>query len=98
MDWCCCLNYSLLSFIKYILSFYFLMSDTYTYPRTVPELVQDVSLKRARVELESGETAIRTTSGSSTDVTAISNAVGSQDDTTADSTVIGLLKRINSRF
>lgn len=64
----------------------------------IPKLVEDVSLKRARVELDSGETAIRTTSGSSTDVTAISTAVGTQGDTSADSTVIGLLKRINSRF
>lgn len=94
MDWCCCLNYTLLSFIKYILSFYFLMSDTYTYPRTVPELVQDVSLKRARVELESGETAIRTTSGSSTDVTAISNALGQQTDPASQASVIGLLKNL----
>ena len=94
MDWCCCLNYSLLSFIKYILSFYFLMSDTYTYPRTVPELVQDVSLKRARVELESGETAIRTTSGSSVDVTAISNALGQQTDPASEASVIGLLKNL----
>lgn len=94
MDWCCCLNYALLSFIKYILSFYFLMSDTYTYPRTVPELVQDVSLKRARVELESGETAIRTTSGSSTDVTAISNALGQQTDPASQASVIGLLKNL----
>lgn len=94
MDWRCCLNYTLLSFIKYILSFYFLMSDTYTYPRTVPELVQDVSLKRARVELESGETAIRTTSGSSTDVTAISNALGQQTDPASEASVIGLLKNL----
>lgn len=94
MDWCCCLNYTLLSFIKYILSFYFLMSDTYTYPRTVPELVQDVSLKRARVELESGETAIRTTSGSSVDVTAISNALGQQTDPASEASVIGLLKNL----
>lgn len=94
MDWRCCLNYALLSFIKYILSFYFLMSDTYTYPRTVPELVQDVSLKRARVELESGETAIRTTSGSSTDVTAISNALGQQTDPASEASVIGLLKNL----
>ena len=94
MDWCCCLNYILLSFIKYILSFYFLMSDTYTYPRTVPELVQDVSLKRARVELDSGETAIRTTSGSSTDVTAISNALGQQTDPASEASVIGLLKNL----
>lgn len=70
------------------------MSDTYTYPRTVPELVQDVSLKRARVELESGETAIRTTSGSSTDVTAISNALGQQTDPASQASVIGLLKNL----
>lgn len=70
------------------------MSDTYTYPRTVPELVQDVSLKRARVELESGETAIRTTSGSSTDVTAISNALGQQTDPSSQASVIGLLKNL----
>lgn len=60
----------------------------------IPKLVEDVSLKRARVELESGETAIRTTSGSSTDVTAISNALGQQTDPASEASVIGLLKNL----
>ena len=37
------------------------MSDTYTWPQKCPDLVQDVSLKRARIDDENNTSAIRTT-------------------------------------
>ena len=37
------------------------MSDTYTWPQRCPDLVQDVSLKRARIDNENNTSAIRTT-------------------------------------
>ena len=37
------------------------MSDTYTWPQRCPDLVQDVSLKRARIDDENNTSAIRTT-------------------------------------
>lgn len=70
------------------------MSDTYTWPQKCPDLVQDVSLKRARIDNEDGTSIIRTTSSSSTDVTAITQALGNQADTSSQPTVIGLLKNL----
>lgn len=37
------------------------MSDTYTWPQRCPDLVQDVSLKRARIDNENNTSTIRTT-------------------------------------
>lgn len=37
------------------------MSDTYTWPQRCPDLVQDVSLKRARIDNENNTSVIRTT-------------------------------------
>ena len=70
------------------------MSDTYTWPQKCPDLVQDVSLKRARIDNEDGTSIIRTTSSSSTDVTAITQALGNQADTSSQPSVIGLLKNL----
>lgn len=70
------------------------MSDTYTWPQRCPDLVQDVSLKRARIDNEDGTSTIRTTSSSSTDVTAITQALGNQADTISQPSVIGLLKNL----
>ena len=70
------------------------MSDTYTWPQKCPDLVQDVSLKRARIDNEDGTSTIRTTSSSSTDVTAITQALGNQADTISQPSVIGLLKNL----
>ena len=70
------------------------MSDFYTWPQKCPDLVQDVSLKRARIDNEDGTSTIRTTSSSSTDVTAITQALGNQADTSSQPSVIGLLKNL----
>ena len=70
------------------------MSDNYTWPQRCPDLVQDVSLKRARIDNEDGTSTIRTTSSSSTDVTAITQALGNQTDTISQPSVIGLLKNL----
>lgn len=68
--------------------------SNYTWPQKCPDLVQDVSLKRARIDNEDGTSTIRTTSSSSTDVTAITQALGNQADTLSQPSVIGLLKNL----
>lgn len=68
--------------------------SNYTWPQKCPDLVQDVSLKRARIDNGDGTSTIRTTSSSSTDVTAITQALGNQVDTISQPTVIGLLKNL----
>lgn len=72
------------------------MSDNYTWPQRCPDLVQDVSLKRARIDSTNNTSTIRTTGGDA--AALLSQVIGSSDDTTGENTVIGLLKRINSRF
>lgn len=59
----------------------------------VPELVSDVTLKRARVETASGD-AIRVESTSEVDLTPVTETLGTTEDQSTDSTVIGLLKSI----
>ena len=68
--------------------------SNYTWPQKCPDLVQDVSLKRARIDNGDGTSTIRTTSSSSTDVTAITQALGNQADTISQPSVIGLLKNL----
>lgn len=59
----------------------------------VPELVEDVSLKRARVETSDGGSAIRVTS-TAADLAPITDALGTQQDPATTPTVIGLLKNL----
>lgn len=70
------------------------MSDTYTWPQRCPDLTQDVSLKRARVDYADGSSALKIVGDvPPPDVNPLIEAVGSTSDTTDDSTVIGLLKQ-----
>ena len=74
------------------------MSDTYTWPQRCPDLVQDVSLKRARIDGENNTSTIRvsgTFSESTTDITPITEALGATTDTSNDPTLIGLTKSNN---
>ena len=61
----------------------------------VPKLVEDVSLKRARVDSVDGTSAIIVqgvdTPVTPTDLTPITNALGTRTDTTSDNSIIGLL-------
>lgn len=70
------------------------MSDFVGWPQKIPELTQDVSLKRARVDISRDSSAIRV-SGTVVpgDITPIATALGTVEDTTSDNTVIGLLKQ-----
>lgn len=75
------------------------MSDNYTWPRKCPDLTQDVSLKRARLDVSTDQSAILVSDiGGGTDLTPVTDALGDTADTSSDDTVIGLLKRINERF
>ena len=71
--------------------------SNYTWPQKCPDLVQDVSLKRARVDREDGKSAIIVqgidTPVTPTDLTPITNALGTRTDTTSDNSIIGLLKQ-----
>ena len=74
------------------------MSDTYTWPQRCPDLVQDVSLKRARIDGENNTSTIRvsgTFSESTTDITPLTDALGATTDTSNDPTLIGLTKSNN---
>lgn len=70
---------------------------SYKYPYVVPQLVEDVTLKRSRMETEEGD-VIRVTdvNGGSTDLSPITDTLGATDDPATDSTVIGLLKNIKA--
>lgn len=66
---------------------------------TVPELVSETTLKRARTTIVEGgveKDAIQVTTVGDTpvDLTPVTETLGTTDDTSADSTVIGLLKSI----
>lgn len=63
----------------------------------VPKLVEDISLKRTRVETEDGE-AIRVESTNSTDLSPVTDTLGTTEDLSTDNTVIGLLKSIASKL
>ena len=59
----------------------------------VPKLVEDVNLKRARIETSDGGSAIRVTS-TAADLAPITDALGTQQDPMETPTVIGLLKNL----
>lgn len=79
--------------------FSFLLMSDYNRPfnGVVPELVEDVSLKRTRVESAEGD-AIRVTSTNSTDLSPVTDTLGTTEDQSTDNTVIGLLKSIASKL
>lgn len=71
----------------------------YIYPAVVPQLVEDKTLKRSRIDITDDTSAIRVTSTTSTDLTPL----GETDDaawngTDPDATVISLLKGIVNKF
>ena len=70
------------------------MGDFFSWPQKVPDLTQDVSLKRARVDISRDTSAIRV-AGTVVpgDITPITEALGTTEDTTSNNTVIGLLKQ-----
>lgn len=68
------------------------MSDNYTWPQRCPDLVQDVSLKRARIDHEDNTSTIRTTGGDA--AALLSQVVGNPDDSSTETTIIGLLKNL----
>lgn len=62
----------------------------------IPKLVEDTSLKRARVVDGNGDSYIRVTGTvTSSDLDPIKEALGEPTDTSSDNTVIGLLKKID---
>lgn len=62
----------------------------------IPKLVEDTSLKRARVVDNNGDSYIRVTGTvTSSDLDPIKEALGDPTDTSSESTVIGLLKKID---
>lgn len=75
------------------------MSDNYTWPRKCPDLTQDVSLKRARLDVSTDQSAILVSDiNGAVDLTPVTDTLGDPTDTSSDDTVVGLLKRINERF
>ena len=71
------------------------MSNGYS---VIPKLVEDDSLKRARVDNGDGTYSIRTVGsgggGGSTDVSAIEAVLGTTADTTSDNTLSGKERKI----
>lgn len=62
----------------------------------IPKLVEDTSLKRARVVDGNGDSYIRVTGTvTSSDLDPIKEALGEPTDTSSENTVIGLLKKID---
>lgn len=76
------------------------MSETYDFPQTVPQLVEEPTLKKAKVVLANGDVAVRMTGDIVIDpevsLVPVTDALGETTDTSSDNTVIGLLKNIAS--
>ena len=77
--------------------------NTYPLNGVVPKLVSDVNLKRSRVELQDGSTAIKVTETTPADLTPVTDSLGKTDDvawdgTDPDATVISLLKGIVNKL
>lgn len=86
-----CLNFI---FRGVIHIFSFIFSYLMPIPTIIPKLTEDVSLKRARLDISQDESAIRISGAAAPgDITPITDALGTTSDTTSDSTVIGLLKQ-----
>lgn len=74
------------------------MSYQHPFNGVVPELVEDVTLKRARTETSDGSSAIRVSSTNSTDLSPVTDTLGTTEDSSTENTVIGLLKSIASKL
>lgn len=77
--------------------------NTYPLNGVVPKLVSDVNLKRSRVELQDGSTAIKVTETTPADLTPVTDSLGKTDDAAwdgldPDATVISLLKGIVNKL
>lgn len=74
--------------------------SNYNFPESVPLLVEEPTLKKAKVELSNGQTAVRMTGDIVIDpevsLGPVTDALGETTDTSSDNTVIGLLKNIAS--
>lgn len=68
----------------------------YNYPRIVPQLTDDINLKRARIE-DTESIRVTTTNGD-VDLTDITDTLGDVSDPSTEPTVIGLLKSIASKL
>lgn len=68
----------------------------YIYPHIIPQLTDDVNLKRARVE-DTNSIRVTTTNGD-VDLTDITDTLGDVSDPATEPTVIGLLKSIASKL
>lgn len=69
----------------------------------IPKLVEDTSLKRSRIELLDGSTAIKVTETTPADLSPVTDTLGETDDTAWDgvdpnATVIALLKGIVNKL
>ena len=74
------------------------MSYQHPFNGVVPELVEDVTLRRARTETSDGTSAIRVSSTNSTDLSPVTDTLGTTEDSSTENTVIGLLKSIASKL
>lgn len=76
------------------------MSELYDYPRIVPQLVEESTIKKAKVELANGDIAVRMTGDIVIDpevsLAPVTDALGETTDASSANTVIGLLKNIAS--
>lgn len=68
----------------------------------VPKLVEDTSLKRSRIELQDGSTAIKVSEAAPADLSPVTDSLGETGDAawtgTGDATVISLLKGIVNKL
>lgn len=70
------------------------MSYQHPFNGVVPDLVEDVTLKRIRTETSDGTSAIRVSTTNGTDLSPVTDTLGTTEDQSTDNTVIGLLKSI----
>ena len=69
----------------------------------VPKLVEDTSLKRSRIELQDGSSAIKVSEAAPADLSPVTNTLGETDDAAwngsdLNATVISLLKGIVNKL
>lgn len=74
------------------------MSYQHPFNGVVPELVEDVTLKRARTETTDGTSAILVSTTNGTDLSPVTDTLGTTEDSSTENTVIGLLKSITSKL
>lgn len=69
----------------------------------IPKLVEDTSLKRSRIELQDGSTAIKVSEAAPADLSPVTDSLGETGDTAwngsdLNATVISLLKGIVNKL